>query len=94
MYLAPFRKDLEKLRDSELRAQVHELIRIAEAAESPRQIPGIKKLRGRTSHYRIRIGEYRVGVIYRIELRDVCSVSQSRGHLQAFPMSQARHDFP
>lgn len=51
-----------KIGDKFTYAQIHELIRTVDSASSPADIPNLKKMRGRTSFYRVRIGDYRVGI--------------------------------
>ena len=63
VFLSSFLKDLQKLSDKATCAQVQELIGTVEGANSPAQIPNLKKMHGRASYYRVRIGNYRVGVI-------------------------------
>jgi len=42
--------------------RVREIIEEVERAKSPSEISNLKKLKGRGDYYRIRVGEYRVGI--------------------------------
>lgn len=57
-----FERDLKKIKDRAILAQVKQAVEEAEAAASLKEISGIKKLSGAGSFYRIRIGEYRIGL--------------------------------
>ncbi len=58
-----FAKDLKKIQEKPLLKKVEQLIKVIEFAKQPADIPGIKKLTGSTSYYRIRLGSYRVGLL-------------------------------
>lgn len=57
-----FVKDLRKIGEKSILRKVDRLIKIAERAASISEIPGIKKLAGAGSYFRVRIGDYRVGL--------------------------------
>jgi mRNA interferase RelE/StbE len=48
--------------------QVREAIDLAELAENLQQITHLKKLRGGENYYRIKLGDYRIGVIVENEV--------------------------
>ncbi|MCO6430796.1 MAG: type II toxin-antitoxin system RelE/ParE family toxin [Deltaproteobacteria bacterium] len=58
-----FERDLKPIRDSKIKNQVKSLIVRTEVAKAVSDIPNIKKLAGGKNLYRIRLGDYRVGVI-------------------------------
>ena len=58
-----FLKDLDKLPTRELKAEVAAIILAVEAAESLAEINNVKKLKGYKAAYRIRIGDFRVGLL-------------------------------
>jgi mRNA interferase RelE/StbE len=58
-----FVKDLERVRDKRLKERVRETIDRVEEAGSLQEIPDVKKLRGSERYYRIRIGDYRLGLV-------------------------------
>ena len=60
-----FAKDLRSIRDQNLLDRVAGLIQTVEQAETLRAIPNLKKLRAAGGYYRVRLGEYRVGLMVR-----------------------------
>lgn len=57
-----FLKDLEGVNDKRLRRRVKAAIEKVEKAESLQQINGLKKLKGGENFYRLRVGDFRVGM--------------------------------
>jgi len=57
-----FKKQLASVRDKRLATAVSKVIRQVKNAESLTDIIGIKKLKGHSSAYRIRTGNYRIGI--------------------------------
>jgi len=62
VFLRSFLKDLKKLRDAKVRRAVESSIEDVENASSMSQIKSIKRLSGHHDYYRIRIGEWRIGL--------------------------------
>lgn len=59
-----FAKDLKKKsKDRRLSARVEQIIEQVDQAEDPHQIPNLKKLKAEGDFYRIRSGDYRLGLI-------------------------------
>ena len=59
-----FIKDLRSV-DKPLRIRVQQVIEEVEAAESLRDVGNVTKMTSRGPYYRIRVGDYRVGVPFR-----------------------------
>ncbi len=59
---ASFAKDLRGISDKPLLARVGQIIDEVKQAESPIGIRSMKKLKGHDHYYRIRIGDYRLGL--------------------------------
>ena len=59
-----FANDLKSIRDKALLERVRKAIEETERAPSPFEISNLKKLKGRGDYYRIRIGEYRIGIAF------------------------------
>ncbi len=57
-----FARDLKKIKDPNILAQVKQAVEEAEEAASLREVNRVKKLSGADSLYRIRVGEYRIGL--------------------------------
>ena len=58
-----FARDLKCVADKGLLKRVKELIEAVEAADSLADIPNIKKLKGGGNYFRLRIADYRVGIV-------------------------------
>ena len=61
-FKSSFAKDLKKLKEKDLKAQVRQVIELVEKASSLQEIKDVKKLKGGDRYYRIRIGDYRIGL--------------------------------
>jgi len=57
-----FERDLKKIRDKRLLKQVRNAIRRVEDAAGLSEITNLKKLQGFDSYYRIKVGDYRIGI--------------------------------
>ena len=58
-----FVRDLKKVKQHEVLARFHQVIEEVEAATNLWAIGNLKKITGTADFYRIRIGEYRVGIV-------------------------------
>jgi mRNA interferase RelE/StbE len=57
-----FEKDLSKIRDVELLQRIQAVIEEVERLDSLTDLSNLKKLKAEGNYYRIRIGEYRIGL--------------------------------
>ncbi len=57
-----FVKDLKKIKKKQLQGQIRELIEKVEASANITELESMKKLSGSDVYYRIRLGDYRVGL--------------------------------
>ena len=57
-----FDRDVGKVRDKKLLQDLRDVISIIEDAKSIYEIPHVKKIQGYSSFYRIKIGDYRLGM--------------------------------
>jgi len=57
-----FARDLKKIKDDGLRDRVRQVIEQVEAATELQSIADLKKLSGEGAFFRIRIGDYRIGL--------------------------------
>lgn len=58
-----FNKDTKKIFDQAILDKIADAIFNVQKAESPKQIKNLKKLKGRSGEFRIKIGDYRLGII-------------------------------
>jgi mRNA interferase RelE/StbE len=61
-FKASFTADLRALKDKSLLERVKALIAKVECAENLSGIPNLKRLRGGSAYYRVRLADYRVGL--------------------------------
>ena len=57
-----FLNDLKKITDPALKAEIKQVIETVKKANSMQDISQLKKLKGYRISYRIRVGNYRIGV--------------------------------
>ena len=64
IYSDSFNKDISKLRDKHLKNKIASVIEEIEVAKSFSDIKNIIRLQGFKHHYRIRVGDYRIGIFH------------------------------
>jgi mRNA interferase RelE/StbE len=57
-----FEKDLLKILDADLFQRIQEAIEQVENSEKLNEVSNLKKLKGDGDYYRIRVGDYRIGI--------------------------------
>ena len=62
LYEKSFGRDLKKIKDKRLLKQVQKIIAQVESATSLTDLQNVKKLEGYDTYYRIRVGDYRIGI--------------------------------
>jgi mRNA interferase RelE/StbE len=62
-----FLKDLETAADKNLRRRIRQTIERVEQARSLHEVEGVRKLRGGEGYYRIRMGDYRFGLVVKAD---------------------------
>ena len=58
-----FLKDIEKIKDKNIKRRILKIIEEVKSAEKLKDIKNIKKLRVSENYYRISISDYRIGLI-------------------------------
>lgn len=61
-FRASFSKDISSIKNKGLLDRIRETIEYVDAAQNLQEIANLKKLKGGSSYYRIRVGEYRLGL--------------------------------
>jgi mRNA interferase RelE/StbE len=84
-FLAKFVKDIDKLNVAHVKASVLSSIELLEAAGSLSEIPNVKKLKGQKSAYRIKIGEYRIGIFVVGNTVEMARVVHRKDIYKVFP---------
>lgn len=85
-YRQAFLKDLKQLKSSTSYQRIYELaFTTLEAINTLEEIPDIKAMRGYAGRYRIRIGDYRVGIEVNGDVIEVMRVLHRREFYRYFP---------
>ncbi|HBB87108.1 MAG TPA: plasmid stabilization protein [Blastocatellia bacterium] len=61
-FRSSFAKDLNHITDKSLLRRVREVVDTVEHAQSVNDLPNLKKLKSSKNYYRLRIGDYRIGL--------------------------------
>ncbi|MDR2627235.1 MAG: type II toxin-antitoxin system RelE/ParE family toxin [Dysgonamonadaceae bacterium] len=61
IYLRSFYKDLQSIPDTD-KKYLKDIILLCKKAEKIEELPSLKKLKGHSIAYRIRMGNYRIGI--------------------------------
>jgi len=62
IFLDKFEKDIDKIKSKSVKSSIIKIIEHVEKANSISEIKNLKKLKGFSSAYRIRMGDFRIGV--------------------------------
>lgn len=84
-YKRQFSKDLDELPTIELKAEVAAVIRTVEAAASLSDVTNVKKLKGYKTAYRIRVGDFRIGLVVENNEVSLVRVINRRDIYRLFP---------
>ena len=57
-----FKKDLKKIRDSKILESIEIVIDVVKAADTIKTVPNLIKMKGYEGFYRLRMGDYRIGI--------------------------------
>ena len=63
LFRTSFAKDLRRIKDKDSLIRIKEVVEQVENAQTAQDITNLKKLKGGNNYYRIRVGEYRIGLI-------------------------------
>lgn len=63
VYRRSFAKDLKKIRSKKVRQEVVEVLASLEQSSRLYDVPHVKRLSSDGPYYRIRIGDYRMGIV-------------------------------
>ncbi len=59
-----FNKDISKLRDKKLLLSVKSVLQTIESAKTLSEVNNLKKMEGTTNYFRVRVGDYRIGIFF------------------------------
>ena len=80
-----FLKEVKKLRNKNLQNDIASAIVQVESAENVTQIKNLKKLSGYDMYYRIRVGDYRIGIKVEKEVVYFVVVEHRKDIYRGFP---------
>ena len=80
-----FDKDQRKISDRKVLLGIIRIIDLAKSVSSPSQIPGIKKLRGFKGFYRIRVGDFRIGIVVKGDVIEFIRILNRKEIYRFFP---------
>ena len=80
-----FVRDLKKVKDQRVRDGVQSVIAQVEAANNLGDVGDVKKITGTDNFYRIRVGEYRIGVAVERNVVDFVRCLPRRDLYRYFP---------
>ena len=84
-FLFKFRKDLDNIRERAVKDAVLRTIYRVEHCKRIAEIPNVKKLSGFKSAYRIRIGNYRIGIFVEADTVQFARVANRKDIYKVFP---------
>lgn len=84
-FKASFLKAIKKIDSDQLKSDIANAILNVELAESHRQISQLKKLKGYKQYYRIRIGDYRIGIKIETEVVIFVDIAHRKNIYRIFP---------
>lgn len=80
-----FLRDLKKVADPDVLKRIQRVIAEAEAARQLQGIRQLKKITGTNNYYRIRVGEYRIGIVLTEETIEFVRCLHRRELYRFFP---------
>jgi mRNA interferase RelE/StbE len=80
-----FTRDLKKVKDQMVLDRVRQAIEEVDAATDLQELSNLKKMSGTSSFYRIRIGDYRIGVVVEEDVVEFVRCLPRRDLYRFFP---------
>jgi mRNA interferase RelE/StbE len=85
IFLKKFSKDLDKIKKPKDLQSILEIIELVKQVQSFSEVPGTKKLKGYEDAFRIRSGDYRIGVFVSEEMVEFARVVHRKDIYKNFP---------
>ncbi|MBS1529535.1 MAG: type II toxin-antitoxin system RelE/ParE family toxin [Bacteroidetes bacterium] len=80
-----FLKDLDKINQASIKKEVAEVIEAVESAPNITVIKNLKKLKGHHLAFRIRIGDYRIGLFIENNIVEFVRIAHRKDIYKVFP---------
>jgi mRNA interferase RelE/StbE len=84
-FRASFHRDVKRIRDERILAGVRQAILDVEAAAQWSDVAEIRKIRGSANAFRIRVGDYRIGLFIENDMTEFVRVLPRRDVYRRFP---------
>ena len=81
-----FLHDIRKINDAKLKLRIAAVIQSIEKAASLNEIKNLGKMKGHASAYRIRVGEYRIGLFKEKEVVKLVRILHRKDIYTFFPL--------
>jgi len=85
VYKKSFARDLRQIQDKTLLSRLREVIQEMEAAAGIQDLTGLKKLSIESAHYRLRLGDYRLGLIIEADTATLVRILHRKDIYRYFP---------
>jgi mRNA interferase RelE/StbE len=85
LFLKKFSKDLDKIKKPKYLKSIVEVIELVKSVESLEEVSGVKKLTGFEDAFRIRSGNYRIGVFVEGDVVQFARVAHRKDIYKIFP---------
>ena len=85
IFLEKFVKDLDKIKDNATRKRIEKAIERLEAVDNLEGVAGVRKMVGFTHLYRLRVGDYRIGLIAEDNTVELARVAHRKDIYRLFP---------
>ncbi|HEX3384026.1 MAG TPA: type II toxin-antitoxin system RelE/ParE family toxin [Mucilaginibacter sp.] len=80
-----FLKDLNKINQASIKKEISGIIEAVESAANIAEIKNLKKLKGHHIAYRIRIGDYRIGLFIENNIVEFIRIAHRKDIYKVFP---------
>ena len=84
-FLESFLKDIEKIDDSKVLAKIEQIILNIESSKTLKETPNLKKLIGYKNIFRIKFGNYRIGLYFENDVVELARVLHRKDICRIFP---------
>lgn len=71
IYLKSFLKDIKKVKDPKVARKIEQLIEKLKYVDSLEDLNNVIKMKGYSIAYRIRVGDYRIGLYHNSETKEI-----------------------
>ena len=85
VFLGQFLRDLDKIKEKKMKNRVEEIIQQIENADVSGDIRNLKKLKGHSIAYRIKVGSYRIGVFIENDVVEFARFVHRKDIYKKFP---------